>query len=301
MKVSIAISNYNYENFLVECIDSVLEQTYRDLEIIIIDDGSTDGSAGLIEKHYRKNEFVKFITKSNGGQLSAFNEAVKHATGDIICFLDSDDLYKENYIERIVSLYRDNLEIDFIFCEQEVLYPDGSREIQKLYPASMDLGFSVVSALYSREWLGSTTSCISLRMSLVYKILPIPYEGDWITRADDILVWGGSLFGARKYYCAEPLVVYRVHDNNNYFGKSFSNYAEYKRNYAINRLFKYFRNKAGISGDIIDIICIEFESRTNKDVALLMRYLKILRYDRGFTCKLKKSFRLVRACLRDSL
>jgi len=210
MKVSIVINNYNYSDFIIECVNSVLEQTYKNIEIIIIDDGSTDNSMELLNKNYKDISLIKIVSKKNGGQLSAFNEAQKYITGDIVFFLDSDDIYKVDYIEKIVKLYQDNKDIDFIFCEIERFFIDGKKEVIRKYPTNLDIGFSIISTLYSKEWVGSPTSAVSMKTNLFNKILPIPFESDWITRADDCLIWGSSIFGAKKYYCAEPLILYNA-------------------------------------------------------------------------------------------
>lgn len=300
MKVSIAINNYNYSDFIVECVNSVLKQTYKNIEIIIIDDGSTDNSIKLLNTIYKDTDAIKIISKKNGGQLSTFNIVKKYITGDIIFFLDSDDIYKVNYIKKIVKLYRDNKDIDFIFCAIERFFIDGKREIVQKYSSNLDIGFSVISTLYSREWIGSVTSSVSMRTNLFNRILPIPFEHDWITRADDCLIWGSSIFGAKKYYCAEPLILYRVHKTNNFYGKEFSNTYLYKREIAINKLFKYFTNKVRISKDIINLVNLEFESRDNKNIKLVLRYLKILqsRGNYNFLNKLKKMVKLIQIYIK---
>ena len=97
--VSILVSNYNYGDFVAESIESALAQTYTNCEIIVVDDGSTDSSRDTI------NQFAGRIVpvfKSNGGQASAFNAGFARARGNIICFLDSDDLFLPTKVEQVV-------------------------------------------------------------------------------------------------------------------------------------------------------------------------------------------------------
>jgi glycosyltransferase involved in cell wall biosynthesis len=91
--VSILISNYNYARYIGESIQSALQQTYSNLELIVCDDGSTDESVGVIEDYARKDPRVRLIRKVNGGQASGLNAAFAASRGAILSLLDSDDLF----------------------------------------------------------------------------------------------------------------------------------------------------------------------------------------------------------------
>jgi len=276
MKASIIITNYNYGKFITECVDSLLQQTYKNIEVIIIDDGSTDNSLELLNDNYSKNRLINIVSKKNGGQLSTFNEALKYITGDIVFFLDSDDIYKDNYIEKVLEIYKKDKTIDFVFCAIEKFFTDGRKEIIQKYKENIDIGFSMISAIYSKEWVGSVTSVISMKKDILNQILPIPFEKDWITRADDCLIWGSSVVGAKKYYYNDPLVLYRVHGDNAFYDKKISDVYLYKREISINRLFTFFINKLGLNDKILNFISLEFKSRNPKDYKLLIRYIKII-------------------------
>jgi glycosyltransferase involved in cell wall biosynthesis len=89
-KVSVIIPTYNRADFIEDAVESVLCQTYKDFEIIIVDDGSTDSTKDVLQKFYNK---IRYIYKNNGGVASARNTGIKHAQGEYIAFLDSDDLW----------------------------------------------------------------------------------------------------------------------------------------------------------------------------------------------------------------
>lgn len=276
MKVSIAINNYNYSYFIVECVESVLNQTYHDIEIIIVDDGSTDNSLKILKKHYSNNEKIRIIEKENGGQLSSFNETVKYITGEIICFLDADDLYKPTYIEGIVDIYNTQNDISCIFTQMEKFFIDGNKEINQSYSENKNLGFSIISALYAYERGPSPTSGISMRSKLFKKIIPIALEEDWITNADVCLDWGASMYGAKRYYYSKALVSYRIHGNNLYYGRQFSDDYLYKREVEDHRLLNFFKNKTFVNESLCESIVHEYKTRDIKKTRFFKMYVKIL-------------------------
>jgi glycosyltransferase involved in cell wall biosynthesis len=120
MKISVLINNYNYAEYVYDAVDSVLSQTRLPSEIIVVDDGSTDDSFDRLSKAFGSETIVQIISKENGGQLSAFNTGYQLATGDLIFFLDSDDLYKETYLEEAVAFYKSNSECDFLYLKESV-------------------------------------------------------------------------------------------------------------------------------------------------------------------------------------
>ena len=104
-KVSIIIPIYNTASFLGTCLDSILEQTHQNLEIILVNDGSTDDTAKIIDAYAKKDKRIKAIHQENHGQSAARNAGIKLATGDYISFIDSDDTVKPNFITELLEAY----------------------------------------------------------------------------------------------------------------------------------------------------------------------------------------------------
>jgi len=117
--VSILINNYNYGRFLDDAVSSALGQTYQNVEVVVVDDGSTDNSREVLKKYEGR---AKIILKENGGQASAFNAGFANSTGDIICFLDSDDMYDSKKAETIVQAFLTHP--DAAYCFDKVLHTD---------------------------------------------------------------------------------------------------------------------------------------------------------------------------------
>ena len=91
MKVSVIVPVYNTYDYLNKCLDSLVNQSFKDYEIIIVNDGSTDDSEKIIKKYQKKYSNIKYYYKENGGLSSARNYGIKYANGDYIAFVDSDD------------------------------------------------------------------------------------------------------------------------------------------------------------------------------------------------------------------
>lgn len=124
--VSIIIPIYNVEKYLEKCIKSIINQTYRNLEIILINDGSTDESANICEKYKNQDNRIVFINKKNGGAASAKNEGLKVAKGDYITFVDSDDFIELDMIEYMVNTIK-KYNSDIVQCNFTNLYKNTEK------------------------------------------------------------------------------------------------------------------------------------------------------------------------------
>ena len=113
MKVSVIIPVYNVRPYLEQCMDSVLQQTLDDIEVICIDDGSTDGSGEILDKYVQKDSRVKAVHQDNAGAAQARNTGLEKASGDYILFVDGDDYLTENALE---TLYLRALEENADVC-----------------------------------------------------------------------------------------------------------------------------------------------------------------------------------------
>lgn len=124
IKVSIAIASYNNSRYIKRCIDSVINQTHQNLEILIVDDGSNDDTSKILE-FYSCEQKVKVFVKENGGLSRVRQLSLNLATGTYICFLDADDYVENNYVALMLKKIEED-KSDICICSSRFLYEDGS-------------------------------------------------------------------------------------------------------------------------------------------------------------------------------
>ena len=125
-KVSVIIPVYNVEKYLRECLDSVINQTLKDIEIICVNDGSTDNSLQILEEYAQKDERIKIIAQENKGQAVARNVGIKIAQGEFIGFLDSDDYLDLNFYENLYNRAKET-NSNIVVCEYMYRFKDSNK------------------------------------------------------------------------------------------------------------------------------------------------------------------------------
>jgi len=119
--ISVIVPAYNVEEYLAACLDSILRQTFSDYEIILINDGSTDRTAEIISQ-YSSNPRIRVHTQQNSGISVARNQGIKMSRGQYICYVDSDDIIAETYLEKLITPLLQNPEIDITVCGYQEVY-----------------------------------------------------------------------------------------------------------------------------------------------------------------------------------
>lgn len=122
-QISIIIPVYNVEKYLPECIESVLHQTYKNLQIILVDDGSSDSCSAICDEYAQKYGFIIAIHKENSGLSDARNTGLCYATGEFVYYLDSDDYIEQNTIELLVEC-QERTQADVVFGNYYYTFPD---------------------------------------------------------------------------------------------------------------------------------------------------------------------------------
>ncbi len=152
-KVSVIIPVYNAEKFIDRCINSVLDQTYKDIEVILINDGSQDSSLKIIEKYSMEHDNIHYFTQSNKGPGAARNKGIGLANGEYITFIDADDYIEKEYIKNLVS---NSSNMDIVVCGYK-RFDQGHHLILEQTPNENIIShfkfISTVCKLYNKNFL----------------------------------------------------------------------------------------------------------------------------------------------------
>jgi glycosyltransferase involved in cell wall biosynthesis len=242
-RVSIVIISYNYARFLREAIHSALGQTYRDLEIIIVDDGSSDGSRRIIEE-FRDRAAVIF--QANRGETSAVNAGFAASGGDIVMFLDSDDMLRPTAVEEAATAWRPGLaKVQFGL---EIIDAEGrsTGAIEPVYPLDYTPEKVRREFMATNTYSWPPTSGNAFSRAFLSQVMPLSTE-EFPFAPDGALNTIAPLFGEIATL-AKPLGVYRIHGNNMWAPYSFApakfeHYLEQRQ-----REVSYLRGLAGQRG-----------------------------------------------------
>ena len=208
MKFSVIIPLYNKAPYIRKALESVLAQTYADYELIIIDDGSTDGSAEIAEAILQDpasrliaSSPHRLIRQANSGVSAARNNGVAQASGDYIAFLDADDWWKPTYLERMAQLIEDYPEVG-LYASNYVYYKPGKTHVALNIPT----GYINYPKAYSESnampiWTGA--AMISRKVFDEMGGFPLG-----IKLGEDFLLWAKTAMHYPVVFCEEPLAYY---------------------------------------------------------------------------------------------
>lgn len=203
--VSIITANYNSEKYIVQTINSVLEQTYKNWEMIIVDDNSSDNSLEIIKKYSQSDDRIRFITQNiNSGPAVTRNLGINSSKGRYITFLDSDDIWEKEFLELSVNTIKNNKDIFFTFSSyhrknEDFSIDNGTFLVPKkvsYYDLLKTCPISCLTAMYDSKELGKV---------LMPKILKRQDYGLWL----ELLKKTNYAYGIER-----PLATYRMRDGS---------------------------------------------------------------------------------------
>ena len=278
---AVVITSYNYRDFVLEAIESVLAQARKPLQVIVVDDGSTDGSDTLLRERYGADDRLKLICATNGGQLSAFQRGVKEVHADVVCFLDSDDRWELEYLSRVGDLYDARSDIDFVFSDMQ--HFGHEDRLVGFHPRAVDLGYTAISTYKLTFWYGAPTSAVSMRSPWARRVVDLPdaFRETWRTSPDNCLVYGASVLGAHKYYLPTGCVGYRIHGKNAWLSNR-SPAQAYRNLWHSRSLIGHYARMAGIDDSCtgIELCKLEYRTKPRPPWSETKRYIRLVMVNR---------------------
>ena len=202
-KISIIVPIYGVEQYLEECICSLLKQTYRNLEIILIDDGSKDACPEICDQYQKTDERITVIHKKNGGAASARNVGLDIASGDYIGFVDSDDYVDPKYIEQLYVYMQEN-DADISVCSFFNVYKRHKEAVEIKRTGSF--GGEEYLKLFLNDWRCGLIWNKLFKADVVKKIRFS--EGHVID--DEFFTYQAVMRSDKIMVCSEPLYYYRM-------------------------------------------------------------------------------------------
>ena len=280
--ISIVIPVYNASKYIEETIKSIENQTYQNYEAIFIDDGSSDNSVEIIEKHKSQNSKIKIIKNSHQGVSKARNIGIKNAKGRFLTFLDSDDIWLESKLEKQIEFVKEN-DYAFVYCNFKYLSDDG-RKLSKEIKAGNKTDYN--KALKNIRILTATAMIDLNKISKELCYMPDVMNEDivtwWKILKNDYIAYGQD----------EVLAYYRQTKNSRSSKKHITSYYRWKlyreqeklgifksiyyfTNYVINAIIKRSSLKRKINSSKIQVAISTQNLKNESDVDKLLKKMNI--------------------------
>lgn len=271
--ISIVVPVYNSSKYLQECIDSCLNQTYQDIELVLVDDGSKDSSSEILEHNASRDQRIKFFKQENAGSCSARNKALQHITGDYVFFLDSDDYIYPNTLE---ILFKSINNKDVAWGNADICN-EQMEVVDVQYKKNIDAKDLIVS------WMHISPLCGTVLFKK--SVLTYPWESKFES-IDEYYYFVRNAFNIKSFvYVDEVLLKYR-----NYFSIDRKTSTINNLNSSLINVFSEYKNILNASNQLTPkrrfyifyaylLFLREKKLRTNNKNLLKYNYLNIINLD----------------------
>ena len=238
-KVSVIIPIFNVKHYLKTCLESLLRQDYKNIEIICIDDGSTDGSSEILDE-YQDNSNIKIFHKKNTGYGNSMNIGMAKATGEYISILEPDDFLGEGAISTIMKIFNDEIDLDFVKCDYACVQGEGKNE--KVHPMVIKTEKNFYNRVLVQPDIMELTLGKVAHWSAIYKKSfleenQIKFNETPGASYQDSGFWFQTMMKARKAYLLDKYFYYYRSDNP---GSSMNNRDKV---YCANEEYDYIESK----------------------------------------------------------
>ena len=226
-KVSIITASYNYAKYIGKTIESVINQTFSDWEMLVVDDGSKDNSVDVINEYVQKDNRVKLLThynNENKGLVETLKSGISNAQGEYIVFLESDDYIREDYLEKKLKTFEKYTDVGFVYNDIKTFGAEQTLK-RKLYFwlinhhwKTHNYPHDISEMLYLRNYV-PTFSCVMLKKELLSNL-------NWESpdkACIDLWLWAQISQKTKFYYIQDKITFWRLH-NDSYLNTSRVNY-----------------------------------------------------------------------------
>lgn len=215
--VSIIIPIYNVEKYLSKCLESLINQTYQNIEIILVDDGSSDNSKTICDDYALKDKRIIVIHKKNEGVAQARIDGFNRSSGELVTFIDSDDYVDLSYIEKLVTPF-DQYEIDLCICDYYIVSKGSISHINRTVQGLL-VGDQIEKMISTKYLYDNNNKCAGLPMYLWTRMIKREFVGDALKYGFG-LWWGEDQVASfhivtnvkAMFVLPEPLYYYVKHD-----------------------------------------------------------------------------------------
>lgn len=270
MKISIIIPVYNIEKYLSECLESILNQTFKDFEVICVNDGSTDSSLEILKSFAQKDSRFKIFSQKNQGAAIARNTGIKQAKGEYLQFLDSDDYFEPNMLEELYC-YAEKYDSDLVVCSSRKVDDFGNITESRNPNSPINLDLTPLNKVFNRKDIGEN----------IFSILtPVPwnklYKRDLILKNGiefpNLKICEDVAFVHCAVACAEKIVVFDKELINYRFNRE-NSMATYRSKYTIDVVksclnLKHFLETKDLYTEIETAFIKAFKNHLRWEIAL---------------------------------
>ena len=217
--ISVIVPVYNVEKYISRCIESIMKQTYKNIEIILIDDGSTDNSGKICDEYSLKDDRINVIHKKNGGLSDARNTGLDIAKGKYISLIDSDDFVSKFFIETLYNTCK-NENCEIAICEYERVYEEKEEisDLENDNKVEIYNSKQMLQKIYSKDYLITTVAWNKLYKAEILKNIRYPvgklHEDEAITYK--------ILYGVNKVAIIRKKLYYYYYDINSIMNKKYN-------------------------------------------------------------------------------
>jgi len=208
--VSVIIPTFQRERYIAEAIQSALSQSYRNLEILIIDDGSTDSTHAVITDFQKHDQRIQYHYQANSGPANARNSGIRMSKGSLIAFLDSDEKWMDNKLQKEIDIFRTHPEVGFVFSNGFFIDDKGLRDEALTRQRKARKTYRVEDFLFGGVTFLSTSG-ITIRKECLKKA---GIFDETLPLYEDVDLWFRILLFYPAYFIDEELVVNRTHPQN---------------------------------------------------------------------------------------